>query len=149
MKNKLKASISEARSIAETHRHAVNLASVLSKKCHLILLVGELGAGKSEWARGFIKSLIGNAAPVTSPTYSFINIYEKKSIRIFHVDLYRLVSAEDLESLGFWDLLAGTNLVLVEWGDMLPRDWPKNISVTRVLIEKQKAQLRKISVSLL
>lgn len=83
----------------------------------VIALSGELGAGKSTFARALLRSL-GHDGPVPSPTYTLIEPYELPGGQIYHVDLYRIVDVEEIEYLGFSDL--GDGLLLVEWPERAP-----------------------------
>ncbi|MGB5245001.1 MAG: tRNA (adenosine(37)-N6)-threonylcarbamoyltransferase complex ATPase subunit type 1 TsaE [Woeseia sp.] len=83
----------------------------------LFLLQGELGAGKSTLARALIRGL-GHEGPVPSPTYTLVEPYEFTERLVYHVDLYRIGSADELEFLG-WDEL-GDGLLLVEWPERVP-----------------------------
>jgi tRNA threonylcarbamoyladenosine biosynthesis protein TsaE len=85
----------------------------------LVTLSGELGAGKSVLARAMIHSL-GYEGRVKSPTYTLIETYEatnadKSVTRIAHLDLYRLSDPEELDYLGFDEVLVSNNLVIIEW----------------------------------
>lgn len=85
----------------------------------LVTLSGELGAGKSVLARAIIHAL-GHTGRVKSPTYTLIETYQlEKSTRgiksIAHLDLYRLADPDELHYLGFDDVLAGNDLVIIEW----------------------------------
>mgnify|MGYP003666865170 FL=1 len=82
-----------------------------------LLLEGELGAGKSTFARALIRAM-GHAGPVPSPTYTLIEPYELDRATIYHVDLYRIASPDELHYLG-WDEL-DDGLRLVEWPDRAP-----------------------------
>jgi tRNA threonylcarbamoyladenosine biosynthesis protein TsaE len=98
--------------------HTRKLGAELAQRCKssptLILLYGELGAGKTTFVQGFIKSL-GVEQAINSPTYSYVNQYES-SLQIFHFDLYRIESADELEALGLWELLLDSHAIrLVEW----------------------------------
>lgn len=83
----------------------------------LLLLSGELGAGKSTLARGLIRAL-GHQGAVPSPTYTLIEPYDLPGGLVFHVDLYRVADPEELQYLGFDELERG--LRLVEWPDRAP-----------------------------
>lgn len=83
----------------------------------LILLKGELGAGKSTLARALLRAL-GHEGPVPSPTYTLVEPYELETLSVFHVDLYRVASPDELEYLG-WDELSD-GLLLVEWPERAP-----------------------------
>lgn len=83
----------------------------------LVALQGELGAGKSTFARAMIREY-GHQGPVPSPTYTLVEPYELRRFILYHVDLYRISSADELEFLGWTDLADG--LRLVEWPERVP-----------------------------
>ena len=80
----------------------------------IMLLQGELGSGKSTLARAMLREL-GHMGTVPSPTYTLIEPYKLSSLSIYHIDLYRLSDAHELEDLGLRDLLEDQALLLVEW----------------------------------
>lgn len=83
-----------------------------------ILLQGELGAGKSTFARAMLSSL-GHEGVVPSPTYTLVEPYELPAYPAYHIDLYRINSTDELEYLGWSDLQDG--LKLVEWPERVPQ----------------------------
>jgi len=83
-----------------------------------ILLQGELGAGKSTFARAMLRSL-GHEGLVPSPTYTLVEPYTLAAYSVYHIDLYRITCADELEFLGWSDLQDG--LKLVEWPERAPR----------------------------
>jgi tRNA threonylcarbamoyladenosine biosynthesis protein TsaE len=82
-----------------------------------LLLSGELGAGKSTFARAFIRAT-GLEGPIPSPTYTLVEPYKFASLSIYHIDLYRVSDSEELRYLGFNELDDG--LCLVEWPERVP-----------------------------
>lgn len=82
-----------------------------------VLLEGELGAGKSTFARALIRTM-GHTGPVPSPTYTLVEPYTTPAGRVYHVDLYRVAAEEELRYLGWNELDDG--LRLVEWPDRAP-----------------------------
>src|SRR6266576_2774654 len=119
----------------ETAKLAGRLVREITKLPCLVLLKGPLGAGKTQFVKGFVRSYLGLKTPVTSPTYSIVNAYQVGKKKVYHVDLHRLKSADDLESVGFWDFFEEKSVILVEWGEMLPPSWPKNSSVWQIDFE--------------
>lgn len=87
-------------------------------------LIGDLGAGKTTFMKGFVQGRSGgDETQVSSPTYSLVQEYPLSPL-IFHMDLYRLESIEDLEGIGYWDYLDGPEIVCVEWLDRIEEAWP-------------------------
>ena len=82
--------------------------------CRVVTLSGELGAGKSTFARGVLRAL-GVHGPIKSPSYTLVEQYELSSIHVLHLDLYRLQDPDELENLGLSDYHRPGHLWLVEW----------------------------------
>jgi len=85
----------------------------------LVVLRGELGAGKTTLVKGMAAAL-GAADPeeVVSPTFTLVHEYQGRKVRLFHLDLYRLETEAEVEGVGLWEMAdAPDALVLVEWGD--------------------------------
>jgi tRNA threonylcarbamoyladenosine biosynthesis protein TsaE len=93
------------------------------KNLRLVILHGDLGAGKTTLVKGIAEGL--NAAlqdDVTSPTFTLVHEYRGPEVALYHVDLYRIDTQRELETLGLDELFAEDgNLVLIEWGEKFPR----------------------------
>jgi len=105
--------------LAATEQFAQQLAAALPEDAAgwIILLQGELGAGKSSVARAMLRAL-GHTGTVPSPTYTLVEPYQLAQCSIYHIDLYRISSGDELEFLGWSDLHDG--LILIEWPERVP-----------------------------
>jgi tRNA threonylcarbamoyl adenosine modification protein YjeE len=112
---------------ADTNVLAGKLASEL-KAGDLVTLHGDLGAGKTFLAREIIRFLCGDETNVPSPTFNILQVYQAPNFKIYHYDLYRLKSHNDLYELGFEDALDG-NLCLIEWPEIAAGILPSGIEV--------------------
>jgi tRNA threonylcarbamoyladenosine biosynthesis protein TsaE len=98
-----------------------NFAFVLSKSIHsgdTILLSGPVGAGKTHFARSFIKSLLIADEDVPSPTFTLVQTYDSPIGEVWHADLYRLSAEQEIEELGLSDAMIDA-VCLIEWPDRL------------------------------
>ncbi|MGI8437937.1 MAG: tRNA (adenosine(37)-N6)-threonylcarbamoyltransferase complex ATPase subunit type 1 TsaE [Chthoniobacterales bacterium] len=86
-------------------------------------LIGEVGAGKTQFVKGFVAG-IGSEAAVTSSTFTLVHEYEGGRLPVYHFDFYRLETAEELVRLGFEDYLARDGVCLIEWADRFPQVLP-------------------------
>lgn len=105
------------------------IAQTVSRLLHpgdVILLKGELGAGKSTFARALIQSLCGQSTEVPSPTFTLVQTYEAPKFVLWHFDLYRLEHSSEIYELGIEEAYAG-GVSLIEWperlGTSLPREY--------------------------
>ncbi len=114
----------ESHSAAETRALGEKLAARLQPG-DTVVLEGELGAGKSELARGIAKGL-GVTETVTSPTFTILNVYESGRCPLYHFDWYRLESADELYELGMDEYLGGDGIAVVEWAERCPEAVPEN-----------------------
>ena len=89
----------------------------------VLILEGDLGAGKSELTRGIARGL-GVAGPVSSPSFTILNVYEDGRVPLYHFDWYRLESPEELYELGMDEYLGGDGIAVVEWAARCPEAVP-------------------------
>jgi len=109
----------------------------------VVLLIGELGAGKTTLAKGIAKGL-GAAEPedVSSPTFTLIHEYGDP-VRLYHVDLYRLDDARQVARLGLEEIFDGEARVLVEWGERFPELMPEErIEIHIRRLENEEREIR-------
>jgi tRNA threonylcarbamoyladenosine biosynthesis protein TsaE len=102
-----------------THRWGGALAAAVlatRPRALIVYLVGDLGAGKTTLARGFLEAL-GHHGRVPSPTYTLVEPYALSGYRLCHVDLYRIRDPRELEDLGLAEQLSGEVVALIEWPD--------------------------------
>ena len=111
------------KSAAETRALGERLAGRL-RPGDVLLLEGDLGAGKSELTRGIARGL-GVAETVTSPSFTILNVYESGRCPLYHFDWYRLESAEELYELGMDEYLGGDGIAVVEWPGRCPEAVPE------------------------
>jgi tRNA threonylcarbamoyladenosine biosynthesis protein TsaE len=121
----------ETGSAEETRRLGGELARLLPER-GVVLLIGELGAGKTTLAQGIVEGRgAARAEDVASPTFTLIHEYGDP-VRVYHVDLYRLDTAEQVRRLGLEDLFDQPALVLIEWGERFPELLPRERSEIRI-----------------
>ena len=125
----------------ETEAVGVALAKILTPGA-VIAYRGDLGAGKTAFTRGLARGL-GYAEPVTSPTYTIVNEYLGGRMPLFHFDMYRLRSADDLWDIGWDDYLERGGVCAVEWSENVDQALEDPITVT---IEKTGEESRRIII---
>jgi tRNA threonylcarbamoyladenosine biosynthesis protein TsaE len=110
----------------------------------VVLLIGELGAGKTTIAKGILEGLgVAGQDEVTSPTYTLIHEFGEGP-RAYHIDLYRLDHASEVVALGIDDLLDREAVLLVEWGERFPALWPADR--IEVFLSSEDETVREIRV---
>jgi len=98
----------------------------------VVVLRGDIGAGKTCLARGLcIGAGMDDKALFSSPSFTIMNCYPSHGTPLYHCDLYRLKSSEDIEDIGFWDWINGEAIVVIEWPDLVL----KELSESYLLIE--------------
>jgi len=133
-------------SAEETVALGRELAPML-KSARLVLLRGDLGAGKTTLVKGIAAGLdAASQEDVTSPTFTLIHEYRGPEVNVYHVDLYRIDTQRELDTLGLDELLSEPdNLVLIEWGEKFPRfEQERDVEIR---IERAGEQERRVVVS--
>jgi len=112
-----------APSLSGTHQAAESVAEIVQSG-DVILLVGDLGAGKTAFTQGFGRAL-GVSEPITSPTFTLAREYNG-TLQIHHLDVYRIDQIEEVRDLALPELFEGNSVTLIEWGDQIISALPKN-----------------------
>lgn len=110
-------------SVEETEKIGQKLGE-LARPGMLILLTGELGAGKTAFARGVARGL-GVKGPVTSPSFTLVEEYNGR-IPLYHMDVYRLNSPDELIDIGYEEYVDGDGICLIEWGNLVREILPED-----------------------
>ncbi len=111
--------MSSRRVVVDDEHAMLALAESMAQRLRpgqLLYLQGDLGAGKTTFVRGLLRGL-GYRGHVKSPTFTLVEHYEAADLVIYHLDLYRLESPEEIESMGMRDYVSGTGVCVVEWAE--------------------------------
>jgi tRNA threonylcarbamoyladenosine biosynthesis protein TsaE len=139
-----------SQSVTQTESFGAELASAMltdSSLPRFIALYGDLGVGKTAFVRGFT-SKISPSSRVKSPTFALVNEYKGESISVFHFDMYRIESEDELYSIGFYDYLERKGICLVEWSENIEEYLPDEYLRVEIVKDSQdNTDSRKITVS--
>ncbi len=130
------------RSEAETMAAGRELGHTLEAGS-VVLLSGDLGAGKTAFVRGLAEGLGVDPGEVSSPTFTLIQEYRGGRLQLFHIDLYRLNDSREIDDLGIEDLEDG-RVVAIEWAEKLPRT-PRG--AIRVSIKDEGGDVRQLTLA--
>lgn len=122
-----------SKSLAQTKKIAMQYAATL-KAGDIVLLTGDLGAGKTEFTKGVVE-FFSKGAKVTSPTFNIVNQYNCPSQVIYHFDFYRINSEDELYAIGIEEYLYSGAICIIEWPERAP-ELLKNLQVKNVKINK-------------
>ena len=100
-------------------------------------LSGDLGVGKTVFTKGFAAGL-GIQEPVSSPTFTIVQIYEEGRLPLYHFDVYRIEDIEEMEEIGYEDCFYGEGVCLVEWAELIREILPERCK--KIKIEKDPAK---------
>ena len=113
----------------------------------IFLLNGDLGVGKTVFSKGLGKGL-GIAEPVSSPTFTVLQIYEEGRLPLYHFDVYRIADVEEMDEIGYEDYFYGEGVCLIEWAELIEEILPENtISITIEKDLEQGFDYRRITVT--
>ena len=116
----------------ETHASGFRLGET-AKRGQVFALIGDLGVGKTIFTKGLAVGL-GITEPVSSPTFTIVQIYEGGRLPFYHFDVYRISDVEEMEEIGYEDYIYGDGVSLIEWADLIADILPEHY--TRITIEK-------------
>ena len=131
-------------SLATTSAIAASLAG-LTRRGDLIVLAGEMGTGKTAFAKGFGEA-IGVTEPITSPTYTLVHSYPAGRMTLHHADIYRLTTHHEVADLALSELLESDGIVMVEWGDVVAGTLGDHVMV-RLEFDDTDTEARDIEIS--
>ena len=125
---------------AATRRIGERLARQLQAG-DVLLLLGNLGAGKSELTRGIARGL-GVTATVASPSFTILNVYDEGRVPLYHFDWYRLNDVEELYEMGMDEYLGGDGVAVVEWPSQCPEAVPESyLEVNIVTVSETEREI--------
>lgn len=104
-----------------------------AKKGQIFCLNGDLGVGKTVFTQGFAKGL-GILEPISSPTFTIVQVYEEGRLPLYHFDVYRIADISEMDEIGYEDYFYGQGVCLIEWAQLIQDIIPK--PVTYITIEK-------------
>lgn len=132
---------------AQTLKIGITLGRLLEQPA-LILLKGDLGAGKTVLARGIARGLeVDPQIPITSPTFTLMNHYPAR-LDLYHFDLYRLADPDELIELGFDDYAYGPGVTLVEWPEKLENPALKGLWISLQRLDERQRSIEFVSLGI-
>ena len=137
--------IIETKSPEETFRVGMRLGQKAAAG-QVFTLTGDLGVGKTVFTQGLARGL-GIVEPVSSPTFTIVQVYDEGRLPFYHFDVYRIGDVEEMDEVGFDDYIMGDGVSLIEWADLIEEILSEKR--TEVLIEKDLEQgfdYRKITI---
>lgn len=137
--------IIESFSEEETFQIAKTIAEQ-AKPGDIYCLSGDLGVGKTVFTKGFAAGL-GIAEPVSSPTFTIVQIYEEGRMPLYHFDVYRIEDMEEMEEIGYEDCFYGEGVCLIEWAELILEILPEHSKKIRIEKDLEKGfDYRRITI---
>ena len=117
-----------------------------AKPGDIYTLNGDLGVGKTVFSQGLAKGL-GIAEPISSPTFTIVQVYEEGRLPFYHFDVYRIGDISEMEEIGYEDCFYGDGVCLVEWADLVRELLPEHYTEITIAADMEKGfDYRKISL---
>ena len=117
-----------------------------AKPGQVYTLVGDLGVGKTLFTQGFAKGL-GITEPISSPTFTIVQVYEEGRLPLYHFDVYRIGDVEEMDEIGYEDYFYGEGVCLIEWAELIQEILPDNIISVTIAKDLEKGfDYRKITI---
>lgn len=137
--------VTETFSVEETLELGKKIGSQ-AKPGEIYTLNGDLGVGKTVFAQGLAQGL-GITEPISSPTFTIVQIYEKGRMPLYHFDVYRIGDVEEMEEIGYEDCFYGKGVCLIEWAELIGEIIPEEAIPVRIEKDLEKGfDYRKITV---
>ena len=117
-----------------------------AKPGQVFTLVGDLGVGKTVFTKGLAAGL-GITEPVSSPTFTIVQVYEEGSLPFYHFDVYRIGDIEEMDEIGYEDYFYGDGLTMIEWANLIEEILPKKRKEITIEKDLEKGfDYRKITI---
>ncbi len=137
--------VTETGSEKETYELGLRMGRK-AKSGQVYTLVGDLGVGKTVFTKGFAAGL-GILEPVSSPTFTIVQIYEEGRLPFYHFDVYRIGDVEEMEEIGYEDYIFGNGVSLIEWADLIEEILPEHYTEVRIEKDLEKGfDYRRVSI---
>ena len=137
--------IIETNSEKETYAFGLELG----KKAHagqVYTLVGDLGVGKTVFTKGLARGL-DILEPVSSPTFTIVQVYEEGRLPFYHFDVYRIGDVEEMDEIGYEDYIYGDGVSLIEWANLIEEILPEHYTEIKIEKDLEKGfEYRRISI---
>ena len=110
-------------------------------------LIGDLGVGKTVFTQGLAKGL-GIDEPISSPTFTIVQVYEESRLPLYHFDVYRIGDVEEMEEIGYEDYFYGDGVSLIEWANLIEEILPEKYTEIKIEKDLEKGfHYRKITIT--
>ena len=138
--------IIETNTAKETYEFGESLGEQ-AKAGTVYTLIGDLGVGKTVFTQGLAKGL-GIQEPISSPTFTIVQVYEEGRLPLYHFDVYRIGDVEEMEEIGYEDYFYGEGVSLIEWANLIEEILPEKYTEIKIEKDLEKGfDYRKITVT--